>query len=153
LKSGSMKPTFRIARAQDFDEVLALMRQYFAYDDISFDEPAVRLGLTELLARPELGWAFIAAESTAVVGYAVATLGFDLEFGGRQATLTDLYVDSKFRRAGIGRELLRLVERTCMSAGVRALELQAEVDNEEARAFYGANGFLEHSRIPMSKRF
>ncbi len=129
------------------------MRQYFAYDEISFDEPAVRRGLAELLARPELGWVFVAIESTAVVGYAVATLGFDLEFGGRQATLTDLFVTSQLRRAELGRELLRLVEHTCKTEGVRALELQAEVDNTEARAFYEANGFREHSRVPLSKRF
>ncbi len=80
------------------------------------------------------------------------TFGFDLEFGGRQATITDLYLEPRYRGKGVGREVLRLVEDFCKKSGVRALELQVSADNSRATRFYQRFGFQAHDRVPMSKQ-
>jgi ribosomal protein S18 acetylase RimI-like enzyme len=77
---------------------------------------------------------------------------FDLEFGGRAAAITDLYLKAEHRRQGFGRKALQFVEAFCRQKGISALELQVEKRNAAARAFYIANGFVAHARIPMSKR-
>jgi ribosomal protein S18 acetylase RimI-like enzyme len=148
-----MDPAVRLATPDDFDAVLHLMHAYFTYDGITFDAPAVRSGLAELLANPSLGWVFLVTRGADPIGYSVVTTGFDLEFGGKQATVTDLYLHPEHRRVGLGGKLFELIETTAKAAGVRALELQVEHDNPEAHAFYLKHGFVSHSRTPMSKRF
>ena len=86
------------------------------------------------------------------IGYFVVTFGFDLEFGGRQATLTELYVVPERRRMGVGRATLLFVEDTLRALGIGVFELQAEIENHAARAFYRAFGMQEHARVPLSKR-
>jgi ribosomal protein S18 acetylase RimI-like enzyme len=79
-------------------------------------------------------------------------LAFDLEFGGRQATITELYIIPEHRRLGVGRATLLFVEDTLRLLGISVFELQVERDNHAARAFYRAFGMHEHGRVPLSKR-
>jgi ribosomal protein S18 acetylase RimI-like enzyme len=146
--------TFHIEAAQraDLETVLGFVRAYYEHDGIAFDANAVRRGLGELFADASIGGAWLVSAAEAVVGYFVLTYGFDLEFGGRQATLTELYVAPEHRRRGAGAAALRFVEGLLRQRGVGALELQVERGNVAARAFYGALGFEEHARIPLSKR-
>ena len=81
------------------------------------------------------------------------TFWFDIEFGGRCAALTDIYLSPSSRRKGFGSCMLRHIEKFSIKAGCGALELQVEDDNFEALAFYKACGYRRHDRIPMSKRF
>ena len=79
------------------------------------------------------------------------TFGFDLEFGGRQATVTDFYLAPKYRGKGLGRKALTRVIETLRTLGVPAVELQVSKNNSRALAFYKRLGFQAHARIPMSR--
>ncbi|HEX4644415.1 MAG TPA: GNAT family N-acetyltransferase [Verrucomicrobiae bacterium] len=125
---------------------------YYKYDGIAFDSEIVRPALRVLLKNKSLGKAWFIQRDGRPVGYAVATFGFDHEFGGRMATVTDLYLEPRHRRKGLGRKTLEHVADFCRRAGVRGLELQAERDKTEARAFYKRCGFVATDRIPMNKR-
>jgi ribosomal protein S18 acetylase RimI-like enzyme len=81
----------------------------------------------------------------------VSTFGFGLEFGGRQATLTDLFIKPHHRSKGLGLAMLSHLELTLANIGVGALELQVSCGNRRAFEFYKAAGFTAHARIPMSK--
>src|SRR5262249_16028412 len=105
-----------------------------------------------LVNKRSLGQAWFITWRAQTVGYVIATFGFDLEFGGRQATVTDFYLAPLFRRRGIGREALRRVEELLRTLGVRALELQVTARNAKALIFYQGCGFEAHDRIPMSKQ-
>jgi ribosomal protein S18 acetylase RimI-like enzyme len=133
---------------------MPLVQAYYEHDGIAFDAAVVRRGLGELLANTSLGgaWLIFDGESASAIGYFVLTFGFDLEFGGRQATITELYLIPERRRSGVGRAALSFVEETLRSLGIHAFELQVESDNHAARAFYRAFGMREHARIPLSKR-
>ena len=85
------------------------------------------------------------------VGYCILTFGYDIEFGGRFVTLTDLYLTPKYRRCGLGRRTLELVEAICFKKKLRILELQVKRSNTLARKFYKSLGFIAHDRIPQSK--
>jgi GNAT superfamily N-acetyltransferase len=99
-----------------------------------------------------LGSAWLFVHRQRIVGYAIVVYLFDLEFGGRCAGVTDLYLKPAHRRKGFGRRMLRHLEEFCRKSGFHALELQAERRNAGALAFYQACGFQRHDRIPMSKR-
>jgi len=75
------------------------------------------------------------------VGYAIVTYNFDLEYGGVEALLTDLYVDKRYRNKGIGSLALYEIEDFCRERGIRAIELQVQHHNKSAATFYRKAGF------------
>lgn len=142
----------RLATLADIHTVLNLIQSYYAYDGIVFDESRIRAGLQELLGNPSLGRVWLIEQQGQDAGYAVLTFAFDLEFGGREAFVTDLYIAQDYRGRGLGRRTLEAIEGFCRAEGVKALELQVEQDNAQALGFYLKLGFKAHQRIPMSKR-
>ena len=148
----SDKVSIKAATAADLHRLTDLLRKYYKFDRIPFDRLAVRSGLEILLREKSLGRAWFIYRGRRRAGYVILTFGFDLEFGGRQATITDLYLEPRYRGKGVGREVLRLVEGFCKKSGVRALELQVSADNSRATRFYQRFGFQAHDRVPMSKQ-
>jgi ribosomal protein S18 acetylase RimI-like enzyme len=128
------------------------IRRYYEYDGIPFDEPEIRAGLIVLFRDPILGRAWLITRGTEVIGYTIIGYDFDLEVGGRLATVTDLYLAPEHRRMGHGRRTLEFVAEFCRASGVRALQLQVERDNVEAQALYESFGFQAADRTPMLKR-
>jgi ribosomal protein S18 acetylase RimI-like enzyme len=147
-----MPLTFVRVDESQLDVLLSFVAKYYAFDGIAFDQDAIHRGARELVANPALGSAWLIGDGGRFVGHFVLTFGIDLEFGGRQATVTELYLDEDVRRLGYGTATLRFVEGMLRTMGVHALELQVEEDNAEAQAFYARNGFEAHARIPLSKR-
>jgi ribosomal protein S18 acetylase RimI-like enzyme len=148
-----MSPTVihRQAGPADAEQLLPLIASYYAHDHLHFDQARIREGLQFLLADPAVGRIYLLESHGAAVGYTLFTFGFDLEFGGRLALLTDLYVQPAFQRRGFGMATLRFLEHLLPTLGVGALELQVERANLPAQALYRAFGFQALDRLPLSK--
>ena len=131
---------------------LEFVEQYYTFDGIAFEREVVRRAALELIETPAFGAAWLVVDQGRFVGHFVLALGFDFEFGGRQATITELFLEPAARGRGIGRITIAFVEATLLALGIHALELQVEHDNLEAQAFYERLGLEKHDRIPMSKR-
>jgi ribosomal protein S18 acetylase RimI-like enzyme len=144
--------SFRTATISDLPALENLVGKYYAFDEISHDAGEVHAGLAILLTDATLGQAWLVLDARQPVGYVIFTYGFDVEFGGRLATITDLYLEPSHRGRGIGGKVLEHVEEYGRSTGLRGLELQVERDNAEARRLYEKSGFQSADRIPMSKR-
>jgi ribosomal protein S18 acetylase RimI-like enzyme len=82
----------------------------------------------------------------------VVTFGYDLEFAGRDAFVTELFVQPAARRVGWGDRLLRAAAGEARRAEVRALHLQVYADNAPALALYRRQGFEPSPRLFLSKR-
>lgn len=143
---------FESASGERVDILVGLVRDYYALDGIAFAADDVRRALIELLANESIGGAWLVFRGEVLAGYFVLTYGFDLEFGGRQATVTELYLRPAARRGGVGTAAIACIEEHLRSVGIAAYELQVERGNAGARAFYGRLGFEARDRIPMSKR-
>jgi GNAT superfamily N-acetyltransferase len=145
-------PTFVPLDPARVDSFLGFVEAYYAFDAIPFDRTAIRNAALELLAHPSLGRAWLIEHEGHPVGHVVLSFGFDLEFGGRQATITELFLAPASRSRGLGRATLHFIENVLRGHGIGALELQVERDNVEARAFYEHVGFEASARLPLSKR-
>jgi ribosomal protein S18 acetylase RimI-like enzyme len=143
---------FKQATEADANRLTDLIRQYYDYDQIPFDEAEIRSGLNDFLTDPSLGRAWLMVRDLKSVGYIILTFGVDLEVGGRMGWITDLYLEPEYRRKGYGGKALIHVEEFCRTLGLRALELLVERDNVEAQALYKSFGFRAYDRFPMSKR-
>ncbi len=144
--------SFRTATPADAALLASLVGKYYEFDGIRYVTDEVESGLSILLTDPSLGQAWLVLSGSQPAGYVIFTHGFDIEFGGRLALITDLYLEPDYRGRGIGRRVLEQVEVHCRSNGLRGLELQVETNNAEARALYARFGFEAADRIPMSKR-
>lgn len=148
-----MDVELRTAGAGEMDLVLGLMRGLYASDHIPFEEPRARRALAELLADPALGGVWLVAarrEETEVIGYAVLTLGYSLEFGGRFWLLDELFIDEAHRGRGAGGEVLRRIEEMGRALGLHAVRLEVERTNPRAQDLYRQVGFEAHDRDLMT---
>jgi ribosomal protein S18 acetylase RimI-like enzyme len=142
----------RAAIETDVSVLLDMIHDFFDGEGMPFDAKNVSPALTSLLGSPSLGSVWIFQQAKAVVGYAIVTYGFDLEFNGRDAFLTDLYLIPEWRGQGVGSAALAIVEREARQAGVRALHLLVHPTNDRALRLYRNARFEVSHRTVMTKR-
>lgn len=146
-----LESSLKQAQPDDVPLLLSLIRAYYEFDGISFHEERTQRALGRLLCDPSLGRAWIIRSGASRVGYVLLTFGFDLEFGGPVATITEFFILPDYRRMGLGTKVIRFLEDTCRELGICYLELQVERDNVDAQGFYAKQGFVPHDRIPLTK--
>ena len=147
----SVAPEIRAARPGDCDRILALMARYYAEDGYPFVPTEARAALARFLDDASLGrmWVFVVAGE--IVGYAALTLGYSLEYRGRDAFVDELYLDPEHRGGGLGSRALACMEDACRALDVRALHLEAERRKPRLLAFYERAGFAAHDRHLMTR--
>lgn len=146
-----MEATFTLAIPFDADLLVPLLREFYAYDHIAFDETEARRALAQLLDDPRLGRVYLIRVGDELAGYLVLTFGFSLEFKGRDAFVDELFLRAEFRGRGIGTRALRVAEETCRAENVRALHLEVERANTGAQEVYRRAGFRDHDRYLLTK--
>jgi GNAT superfamily N-acetyltransferase len=142
---------FRTTTEADVDAIVEMMRRYYAEDGYPFVESEARRAVVELIQDQGLGRLWVVQGEDGVVGYLAVTLGYSLEYRGRDAFLDELFIAESHRRQGLGREALGLAEAYCRSQGVRALHLEVERHREPALGLYRQAGFVDHDRQLMTK--
>lgn len=140
----------RTASLADAAALLEAMQAFYLEEGLAFDPARADSALGELLANGSLGRIVLALDSQRVAGYAVATVGFSLEFGGRFVLLDELYVEVSARGRGFASRLLDAVEEYAGELGVQAIRLEVEHGNAAAQAIYERRGFARHDRHLMT---
>jgi GNAT superfamily N-acetyltransferase len=142
----------QIATPSDASDILDLMAPFYAEERYPFDYERARAALEPFLANPVLGRAWLLRDGRTAVGYFVLTLGWSLEYGGRDAFVDELYVSPSHRGRGLGRRALDEMGDACRELGVKALHLEVENDNRAAE-LYRKWGFEDHDRRLMTRKF
>ena len=146
-----MRPAVRGAERRDLDALLPLVEQFQEFERIPFDAADARQNLARLLDEPRLGQVLLAELDGQAIGYAILTYGYDLEFGGMDAYLTDLFLVDAERDRGHGTWLLGKVEESARHAGVQALHLMVAPSNHRAHHVYYRAGFRASPRLFLTK--
>ena len=141
----------RPAIPDDLVELLPRTRALNAHEGIAIEPEVLQAALERLLRDPGLGGAWLIERDGRSIGYAIVTFGYDLEFGGRDAYLTELWIDPPARGRGAGGEALALLDPELRSRGVLALHLQVRPDNPALR-LYQRSGFATSPRVVMTRR-
>jgi ribosomal protein S18 acetylase RimI-like enzyme len=140
----------RLATPSDFDAVFARTKAFNANEGIAVADATLATGLRRLLAEPALGGAWLILREGVAVGHAVVTFGFDLEYGGVDSYLTEIWIDEAARASGAGTAALDLLVRELQARDVRALHLQVRLDNPALRLYERA-GFVRSPRVVMTR--
>ncbi len=143
--------SLRLATPADLPTLLPRTRALNAHEAIEISDAALSAALQRLLATPELGGAWLIERDVTVVGYAIVTYGYDLEFGGRDAYLTELWIDEPERGQGAATAALDHLEPELRARGVHALHLQVRPETPALR-LYERTGFVRSPRLIMTRR-
>jgi ribosomal protein S18 acetylase RimI-like enzyme len=141
----------RVAQSSDLPWLLDAMVDFNRLEGIVWSPDVGREAVVRLLGDPSLGVVGIAHEADAPIGYFVVTWGYDLEWNGRDAFLTEIYLSAAARGAGRGRMLLAEAERIARESGARALHLMVRDENAVARRLYAGAGYTSPPRIFLTK--
>jgi len=146
-----MDVAFKLADVADIDLLIEFRREFYELDHSALDEPAARFALQQILSNDSFGQAWLIQADGDPAGYIVLTLGFSLEFHGRDAFIDEIYIRARHQGRGIGRRAIEFVEGACRSLGVRALHVQVKRDNTKAQAVYRKVGFEDQDSYLMTK--
>lgn len=146
-----MRATVRGAASRDLEVLLPLVEAFQEFERIPFELESARRNLGRLLEDSQLGQVLIAEVDDRPIGYAILTYGYDLEFGGMDAYLTDLFLVDDQRGHGLGHWLLGEVERAARAAAVHALHLMVAPQNHRAHHIYHRAGFHVSPRLFLTK--
>jgi ribosomal protein S18 acetylase RimI-like enzyme len=143
--------TIELAQAGDAALLLEMARAFHIEDGHPLtpagEASAMRIARGEPLAR-----AWIVRTAGRVVGYLVITLGYSIEYEGRDGFIDDLYLTPEVRGRGLGRMLIDFALLEAVRLGVGTLHLEVEGVNDSALHLYRAAGFEQTGRRLMRRR-
>ncbi len=148
-----MSVSFHLATPADLDTLTDLVDEFTAEEGYPYDRAAVRAILARMLARDDIGRAWLIRDDGEVAGYVAVCFGWSIEFRGRDAFIDELFVRPAFRGRGHGTAAMKLVAENAPALGVRALHLEVERHNKGARRLYERLGYRDHQRHLLTLRF
>jgi ribosomal protein S18 acetylase RimI-like enzyme len=128
-----MKTLIRHSTSKDFPILLSIDQACFP-PEIAYDF----FDLQHMMDRPGAE-ALVLEEDDEIRGF----LLMDVDFRRKVATLITLDVREEHRRKGYASILFSRSEEILKGHGVQQYELQVDVSNEGAMAFYRKNGFVQ----------
>jgi ribosomal protein S18 acetylase RimI-like enzyme len=141
-----------IADEQDVPRLLSMMEPFNAFEQTPWDPTAKERALRTLLADTNLGVVGLLFAADDPAAYFVLTWGYDLEWDGRDAFLTELFVVPQARGRGLGNGALEHAEAVARRHGARALHLMVRDENVIARRLYVRHGYVSPPRLFLSKQ-
>jgi len=118
------------------------MGEFYAESGFPLDRLWATNSFSVLLNDPSLGSAWLLFDDREAAGYAVLTVRFSMEHGGRDAFVDDLFVRSEHRRRGVGCAAMTALIAECRQRGVLALHVEVGPDNGPANALYRRFGLV-----------
>lgn len=111
------------------------------------------------LIETDLGWSWTPSrvsrnircpDTVALVGHVgKRVVGFAImDFGEDEAHLNLLAVAPDYRRTGIGRRLIKWLEKSALVAGIRIVSLELRANNRMAQDFYEKLGYRKIALVP-----
>ena len=112
---------------------------------------ALEHALDLFLARPELGFVWIAEVNDDVAGACVVCHAISTSRGGLVAKLDDVTVDRAYHGQGVGTAMLQALARHLRNAGVGRIDSACHRGNAGAWRFYARLGYrpLDEERIAL----
>ena len=138
--------SIRTATSADLGMLVDLMTEFYRESAFTLQPGSAREAFAKLLTEPALGRIWICEQDGEAVGYIVLTIGFSMEYGGRDAFVDDLFVRPRFRGGGLGRQLLDTLIAECIRLDVLALHLEVDRANNQAHGLYRSFGFVDNDR-------
>ncbi|MDO6480680.1 GNAT family N-acetyltransferase [Shimia thalassica] len=147
-----MSAALHLARAEHIEKLLPLVAAFHAEEGISQEDATRRAALMPLLEGSPLGAVYLIGPTRAPIGYIVVTFGWSIEFGGMDSFVDELFIRPAVRGRGIATEVLIALPKALSEAGVRAVHLEVDRDNDVGHRLYTKTGFQGRDRYMLMTR-
>jgi ribosomal protein S18 acetylase RimI-like enzyme len=137
---------------QDVDRLVDLMAEFYGESRYPLNRRRAAEAFATLLTDEQLGKVWLIQTQSKDVGYLVVTLGYSMEYGGRDAFVDDLFIRPAFRNQGLGTQALAEARAFWAAQEVRAVHLEVGRDNAAAQALYRRAGFEDTERQLLTLR-
>lgn len=139
------------AGVEDAEVLVALAHAFHAEEGRALDATS-EAALVAMTRGEPLAQAWLVRIAHRPSGYLIITLGYSVEYGGRDGFIDDFYLVPDARGQGIGRQVLEFAFVQAAGLGIRTLHLEVEMDNLRATRLYRNAGFEETDRRLMRRR-
>ena len=148
--------SFRPVGAADRGLLEELVRAYYTFDDHEYEPGLHGRALDAICAGDPNVRAWIVEDpkngKSEVAGYLILTIGFSMQYGGRDGFLDELFLTEAYRGKGLGRQVMTFLEAEVRRLGFHYLHLEVVKANERARRLYESMGWEETGCLLMSRR-
>ncbi|ETX30767.1 GNAT family N-acetyltransferase [Roseivivax isoporae] len=144
--------SLHLAGVDDAERILPMVAAFHREQGYDTDAEHHARALAPLLDGSPHGAAWLIGPRKAPVGYVVITFGWSVEYGGLDAIVDELYVRPAVRGRGMGGDALDGIAKALREAGVRALHLEVDREDERAVRFYGRAKFALRDRYAFMSR-
>ncbi len=146
MENNTENTFIRKAEVFDCSQIAEILKNDLGYE---CTDELVKSRLSKLDPRREA--VFAAVKDGTVVGV-VHIERYELLYSETLANILGLAVSVKFRRMGIGKNLMNAAEKWASDIGASAIRLNSGAERTEAHKFYRAIGFLsEKNQIRFMK--
>src|SRR6188768_813819 len=135
----------------DHQEATALLLNAYAMDAMGDGKPlseAARRDLIPGLREHPTTIVFLAFDVAQPVGLAICFRGFSTFSARPLVNISDYFVVSSHRGAGVGRQLLVAIEQRAREIGCCKLTLEVQENNLRAKRVYAEAGFSQTVHVP-----
>ena len=131
-------------------DAFALLNTFLSEDQYYLDSshayghkvaPALQNALDMFLARPEIGFVWLAYDGDRPAGVCVISYAISTSVGTLVAKLDDVFITPEEQGKGIGSEFLEQLKTELLRLNVVRIDTSAHRGNSPARQFYVRNGF------------
>ncbi|MDP9188262.1 MAG: GNAT family N-acetyltransferase [Actinomycetota bacterium] len=130
----------RGAMPDEPDALLPLMRAYCDFYEVSPADEGLLVMARALIADPEQGSLFVAAEGDELIGFAALGWKWASTRGARIGVMEDLFVSEAARGKGVADALIEACAERCRQHGAQVLEWITAPDNKRAQRVYDRTG-------------
>ena len=145
-----MQNMIRNIQERDREEVLSLMRTFYASDAVwsNGSDEIFAADVDACLSNSPYIEGYVFEGESGLQGYAMVAKSFSTEFGKPCMWLEDIYVAPEFRDRGIGSAFMSFIQNKYPDAIFR---LEVEPENERAVHVYEKCGFVVIPYMEMKK--
>jgi ribosomal protein S18 acetylase RimI-like enzyme len=147
-----MSAALHLAKPEHIEQVDALIAAFHGEEGITLDAAKRRAAIAPLLDGIPHGAIYLIGPPRAPIGYVIVTFGWSVEFGGMDGFIDEIYVRPGVRGRGIANEVLLTLPRSLAEAGMKAIHLEVDTENQSARRLYKRAGFSLRERYALMTR-
>lgn len=147
-----MSAALHLAKPDDLPRLQSLVARFHAHEGIQQSDEDRAAALRPLLEGSPHGAAYLIGPRQGPVGYIVVSFGYSVEMGGIDGFIDEFYIRENVRGRGMGGEVLRSLMPALADSGVRALHLEVDRENLDAKRLYARLGFEPREKYHLMTR-
>lgn len=136
-----MSAALHLAKADDLPRLQSLVARFHDHEGIKQSDKDREAALRLLLEGSPHGAAYLIGPRQGPVGYIIVSFGYSVEMGGVDSFIDEFYIRENVRGRGMGGEVLRALMPALAEYGVKALHLEVDRENLDAKRLYTRLGF------------